>query len=186
MDELDAMEVIKTDLKSMNLDKTLLEKLLERIQFIQTTYRKEYLDLPDKETTAQLLKDPSLLLSRYLDAVLLHNSLADRFGSLKDTLKAYDDIFKLEEKEKNSLQKKIQELEEENESLRQQFLTLPKTGRPQKYDADTRRQIVAFYNESPTHTYKVTSEKFGISTSTLKEILNEARAKGLSIRSRKS
>jgi len=31
MDELDAMEVIKTDLKSMNLDKTLLEKLLESV-----------------------------------------------------------------------------------------------------------------------------------------------------------
>ena len=164
MDKLDFLEVIQTQLESMNLDKTVLEKLSERIQFIKTTYRKKYLDLPDKETTAQLLQNPALLLSRYIDAIILHNSLADSLTYSRDTIKAYDGIFELEEMENKKLQKKLQELEAENESLRQQILNMPKTGRPQKYDTDTRQQIVAFYNENPTHTYKVTSEKFGIST----------------------
>ena len=61
----------------------------------------------------------------------------------------------------------------------------PSVGRPPKYDAQTRRLVVDFYNESPAHTYIVTANHFNMSTSTLREILKDARDNGIAIRPRK-
>ena len=48
---------------------------------------------------------------------------------------------------------------------------MPKAGRPEKYDADFRAKVKAYYNDD--HTYRETAGHFKISTNTVGRILKE-------------
>lgn len=143
------------------------------------------MEVPSKEQQKQLRLFPKLLLSNYLNTINICNFFIETNCILQKQLESYAFTNECSEDEIQSLTKQIQELKSENEALRQKLINTPQIGRPQKYDAKARKNIVDFYNESNEHTYKVTADYFKISTSTLKEILNEARAKGITVRSRK-
>lgn len=129
-----------------------------------------------------------LLIEKHNDLIKMFNMLLPKLNLLTNELQKsrelFNTLYEFSELEASSLQKKIHELETENATLKQQLDNLPQIGRPQKYNDDIKKTIVDFYNSNPNNTYKTTASAFGISTSTLKDILNEARKKGVSVRSR--
>lgn len=141
-----------------------------------------FIDIPNDEECNYLLRHPQSLLGRYLDCIdCLNQSLRD-FQANRD---AYQAIAQISEMELADMKKRISELEDENLRLRQLLNEAPSVGRPPKYDAQTRQLVVDFYNESYAHTYIVTADYFNMSTSTLREILKDARDNGISVRSRR-
>ena len=82
------------------------------------------------------------------------------------------------EKERDKLQEKNEELDEmlqclqdRLDELEQGLADMPKAGRPEKYDADFRAKVKAYYNDG--HTYRGTADFFKISTNTVGRILKE-------------
>ena len=82
------------------------------------------------------------------------------------------------EKERDKLQEKNEELDEtlqclqdRVDELEQGLADMPKAGRPEKYDADFRAKVKAYYNDD--HTYRETAGHFKISTNTVGRILKE-------------
>lgn len=152
--------------------------------------RFEKLKVPSEEEQKELMEkiksSPELLLDRYLTNINICNRCIDTINRLEEKLEDYVLINKLSEEEIGSLKKQNQELMSEINSLQQQLQNIPQVGRPKKYDAEKRKTIVDFYNDSKEHTYTVTATHFKISTSTLKDILNEARANGIFVRARNS
>lgn len=143
------------------------------------------MDIPNEAEFEYLLQHPKLLLNRYRDCVGLLNFLLSRNNCLQTNFVAHQTIAQLSEIELAEMKKRISELEDENLRLRQQLNEAPSVGRPPKYDAQTRQLVVDFYNESPDHTYIVTADYFNMSTSTLREILKDAKNNGIAIRPRR-
>ena len=143
------------------------------------------MDIPNEAECDSLLLQPQLLLGRYLDCIGLLNLLLSRNNCLQTNFDAHQTIAQLSDLELAALKQRNSELEEENQRLRQQLNEAPSVGRPPKYDAQTRQLVVDFYNESPDHTYIVTADYFNMSTSTLREILKDARDNGITIRPRR-
>lgn len=141
-----------------------------------------FLDSPEDEDRNFLLRHPQALLRMYLDCRdFINQSLRD-FQANRD---AYQAIAQISEMELADMKKRISELEAENLRLRQFLNESPSVGRPPKYDAQTRRLVVDFYNESTAHTYIVTAKHFNMSTSTLRAILKDARDNDIPVRSRR-
>lgn len=150
--------------------------------------RFEKLNVPNEEEQKELFEKikllPELFLDRYLTNINICNRCISTINMLQEKLEDYVLMNKLSEIEIDSLKKQNQELMADINSLQLQLQNIPQVGRPKKYDANNRKLIVDFYNESKEHTYIVTSTHFKISTSTLKDILNEARTNGIFVRAR--
>ena len=129
------------------------------------------MDIPNEAECDSLLLQPQLLLVRYLNCIGLLNLLLSRNNCLQTNFVAHQTIAQLSDMELAALKQRNSELEEENQRLRQQLNEAPSVGRPLKYDAQTKRLVIDFYNESRDHTYIVTAAHFNMSTSTLREIL---------------
>lgn len=143
-------------------------------------------DTPDDKTCEYLLRQPKLLLMRYLDC---HSTLSKCLSvqhHLQMNLEAWKNLLEISEMETSKLNNRIAALENENRQLRLQLNDMPAIGRPPKYDTETRQLVIDFYNESSKHTYKVTADHFDMSTSTLCKILNDARENGIHVRSLRS
>ena len=143
------------------------------------------MDIPNEAECDSLLLQPQLLLVRYLNCIGLLNLLLSRNNCLQTNFDAHQTIAQLSDLELAALKQRNAELEEENQRLRQQLNEAPSVGRPPKYDAQTRQLVIEFYNESHDHTYIVTAAHFNMSTSTLREILKDARDNGITIRPRR-
>lgn len=57
------------------------------------------------------------------------------------------------------------------DELDQRLASVPRVGRPEKYDADFRARVKSYYEAG--HTYKETASYFAISTNTVGRILKE-------------
>lgn len=80
------------------------------------------------------------------------------------------------EKERDNLQDENEELEntlhrarKRIAKLEQKLASVPKVGRPDKYDAKFRAEVRSYYEEG--HTYRETAEHFNISTNTVGRFL---------------
>ena len=142
-------------------------------------------DMPNEAECQYLLQHPKLLLNRYRDCVGLLQFLLSQNNCLQTNFDAHQTIALLSDMELAELKKRISELEDDNLRLRQQLNEAPSVGRPPKYDAETRQLVIDFYNESYAHTYIITAAYFNMSTSTLREILKDARDNGIAIRPRR-
>lgn len=141
-----------------------------------------FIESPNDEERNYLLLHPQSLFRMYLKCLDWLNQSLREFQANCD---AYQAIAKISKMELTDLKKRISELEVENLRLRQQLNEAPSVGRPPKYDAQTRKLVIDFYNESIKHTYIVTAAHFNMSTSTLREILKDARDNDIPVRSRR-
>lgn len=154
------------------------------------------IDLPYFEEFPLITEDNLRHLPQYQELLIdEYNKLANTFNmlltkinlltkELQKSREIFNALYESTQLEAYTLQKQIHKLKTENSTLKQQLDNLPNIGRPQKYNDEIKKTIVDFYNSSPNNTYKTTASAFGISTSTLKDILNDARKKGISVRSR--
>lgn len=115
----------------------------------------------------EILEIQRSILKDNLDRGQFTIRIHDLERQLTDTESERDKL--LEENE--TLEDSLHQLKARVDELEQRLASVPQVGRPEKYDADFRAKVKAYYKEG--HTYRTTAARFEISTNTVGRILKE-------------
>ena len=145
------------------------ESLVEAI--IKLSNRAIY-ENADRYISKQLEAAESVISTNDLTNVSIYiDRIHDMERQLSETEKERDHL----QGEKEGLEKALQSAQADAARLEKELAAVPKAGRPDKYDAEFRAKVRAYYEEG--HTYRETAKHFNISTNTVGRFLNECRYK---------
>ena len=164
MDKLEFNEIVqmaqaskRDDLETVS-PKLLVDALIKMSSMIVGSRYKQF---------DEILKIQRSIMKIDFDKDQVRCRIHDLERKLTETERERDKL--LEENE--NLEDSLHQLKARVDELEQRLASVPQVGRPEKYDADFRAKVRAYYKEG--HTYRTTADRFKISTNTVGRILKE-------------